>query len=177
MYTVTYQTCILETPSMKRSVQKLPFSRFSPNQAIPWTFEHLSAKDYCTRLKSEYERDVKKWMCNCCRLVLTVAGARAWHSFESDDGVGERHAATYQVTHNSNSRTRINTYERNTQVSTCQRGPRARGREAWQVVRSICIIVAVFAQGIRPYALCVLVGSVAALAIITLGWMDMLRVV
>ena len=73
---VTYQTCILETPSMKRSVQNLAFSRFSPNQAIPWTFEHLSAKDYCTRLKSEYERDVKKWMCNCSRLVLAVAGAR-----------------------------------------------------------------------------------------------------
>ena len=61
---------------MKRSVQNLAFSRFSPNQATPWTFEHLSAKDYCTRLKSEYERDVKKWMCNCSRLVLTVAWLR-----------------------------------------------------------------------------------------------------
>ena len=144
---------------MKRSVQKLPFSRFSPNQATPWTFEHLSAKDYCTRLKSEYERDVKKWMCNCCRLVLTVAGARAWHSFGSDDGVGERHAATYQVTHNSNSRPRINTYEKNTWVSTCQRGPRARGREAWQVVRSICIIVAVFALHTPDRNVCAQVQS------------------
>ena len=70
----TYHTCILETTLMKRSVQNLAFSRFSPNQATPWTFEHLSAKDYCTTLKSEYERDGKKWMCKCSRLVL--AGRR-----------------------------------------------------------------------------------------------------